>query len=90
MREVRKIINILYKIFSPFIAPSSPRNVRIISVQSTNLQTSWWEPARPNGVIQGYRLYFKQGNLTKVHQVNQNQSAMLETLTKLSKFCKSD
>ena len=33
-------------------APSSPRNVKILSVQSSSLQLSWWEPARPNGVIQ--------------------------------------
>ena len=33
-------------------APSSPRNVKILSVQANSLQLSWWEPARPNGVIQ--------------------------------------
>ena len=33
-------------------APSSPRNVKILSVQANSLQLSWWEPSRPNGVIQ--------------------------------------
>ena len=33
-------------------APSSPRNVKLLSVQAHSLQLSWWEPARPNGLIQ--------------------------------------
>ena len=38
-------------------APSSPRNVKILSVQSHSLQLSWWEPARPNGVIQVFVIH---------------------------------
>ena len=67
-------------------APSSPRNVKILSVQASSIQLSWWEPARPNGVIQGYRVYFQQNNLTSVQQVDQNKSSITDTLTLLSKL----
>ena len=66
-------------------APSSPRNVKVLSILTTSIQLSWWEPARPNGIIQGYRLYFKINNLTSVQPVGQNKSAVVETLTRLSK-----
>ena len=57
--------------------------MKLLSVSSDTVQLSWWEPARPNGVIHGYRLYFKTKNVTSVHRVGQNSSAMMETLTKL-------
>ena len=66
-------------------APSSPRNVKILAVGATSIKLSWWEPARPNGVIQGYRLYFQQNNLTSVQEVVSNQSAITATLSILSK-----
>ena len=67
-----------------FSAPSGPRNVKVLSILATSIQLSWWEPARPNGIVQGYRLYFKHNNLTSVQPVGQNKSAMVETLTRLS------
>ena len=39
----------------------------------------WW-------TLQGYRLYFEQNNLTSVQQVSQNKSAIVDTLTLLSKY----
>ena len=68
------------------LAPSTPRNVKVLSTQSTSIQLSWWEPARPNGIIHGYRLYFKHNNLTSVQQVGQNTSTMLDTMAMLSKY----
>jgi hypothetical protein len=65
-------------------APSSPRNVKVLSTLATSIQLSWWEPARPNGIVQGYRLYFQHNNLTSVQPVGQNKSAMVETLIMLS------
>ena len=35
--------------------------------------------------FQGYRVYFEQNNLTSVQQVGQNKSAVVDTLTLLSK-----
>ena len=69
---------------SPFAAPSSPRNVRLMSVTDTSLQVSWWEPARANGLLQGYRVYFLNNNFTSVQTIRDNKSAMVETLTRLS------
>ena len=37
-----------------------------------------------NFVLQGYRVYFEQNNLTSVQQVAQNKSAIVDTLTLLS------
>ena len=67
-------------------APSSPRNVKILGVHANSIQLSWWEPARPNGLIHGYRLYFQQNNITSVQQVDQNTSSITDTLTLLSKL----
>ncbi len=69
-----------------FPAPSSPRNVRLLSVTDTSIQVSWWEPARANGVLQGYRVYFLNNNFTSVQTIRDNKSAMVETLTRLSKY----
>jgi hypothetical protein len=77
------IINMFNKLHVS--APSSPRNVKLLSIMATSIQLSWWEPARPNGIIQGYRLYFKHNNLTSVQQVRQDKSAVMETLTSLGK-----
>ena len=46
------------EIFTFFSAPSAPRNVRLLGVTDTTIQVSWWEPARANGLLQGYRIYF--------------------------------
>ena len=67
------------------LAPSTPRNVKVLSTQSTSIQLSWWEPARPNGIIHGYRLYARHNNTTSVQTVGQNMSAMAETFVMLSK-----
>jgi len=65
-------------------APSSPRNVRTLSVTSDGVQVSWWEPARANGVLQGYRVYVGAGNATSVQTVPTNKSANVETISRLS------
>ena len=60
--------------------------MKILSVTATSIQVSWWEPARANGVLQGYRIYFLQQNITSVQTVPGNKSTTVETLTRLSKF----
>ena len=69
-----------------FLAPSRPRNIRVLGVSDTTLQISWWEPARANGVLQGYRIYMLHQNFTSVQTVRSNKSSMIETLTRLSKY----
>ena len=34
------------------LAPSVPREMKILEVTDTSIQISWWEPARLNGVLQ--------------------------------------
>ena len=67
-------------------APSPPRNTKVLSVTDTSLQLSWWEPARANGNIQGYRLYFSTSNVTSMQPVTQNKSAIVDTLTQLKPY----
>ncbi len=59
--------------------------MRVLSVTDTSLQVSWWEPARANGLLQGYRIYFLHNNFTSVQTIRDNKSAMIETLNRLSK-----
>ena len=68
-----------------FTAPSRPRNVRILAITDTSIEISWWEPARANGVLQGYRIYMLHQNFTSVQTVRSNKSSIVETLTRLSK-----
>ncbi|XP_059092018.1 tyrosine-protein phosphatase 99A-like [Tigriopus californicus] len=67
-------------------APSSPRNVRLLSVTDSSFQVSWWEPARANGILQGYRIYYLHNNVTSVQTVKDNKSAMIETLARLEPY----
>lgn len=60
--------------------------MRLLSVTDTSIQVSWWEPARANGVLHGYRVYFLNNNFTSVQTIRDNKSAMVETLTRLSKW----
>ena len=76
----------IYNIYFFFSAPSSPRNVQLLSVTDTSIKISWWEPARANGVLLGYRVYFLHRNFTSVQTIRDNKSAMVETLTRLSKY----
>jgi receptor-type tyrosine-protein phosphatase gamma len=66
--------------------PSSPRNMRLLSVRDTSIQVSWWEPARANGVLHGYRVYFLNNNFTSVQTIRDNKSAMVETLRRLKPY----
>ena len=69
-----------------FTAPSRPRNVQVLAITDTTIEISWWEPARANGVLQGYRIYMLHQNFTSVQTVRSNKSSMAETLTRLSKY----
>ncbi|CAB4063723.1 PTPRG [Lepeophtheirus salmonis] len=43
-------------------------------------------PARANGVIQGYRIYFLHNNFTSVQTIRDNKSALVETLNRLKPY----
>ena len=58
LQQVSQKFKIKLNILIVFPAPSAPRNVRLLGVTDTTIQVSWWEPARANGLLQGYRIYF--------------------------------
>ena len=82
------LIKIRYSccIFLRFPAPSRPRNIQVMAITDTTIQISWWEPARANGVLQGYRIYMLHQNLTSVETVRSNKSSVVQTLSRLCKY----
>ncbi|XP_071054817.1 putative receptor-type tyrosine-protein phosphatase mosPTP-1 isoform X3 [Onthophagus taurus] len=46
--------------------PSKPLNVSVVDVTANSISLRWKEPDHTNGAIQGYRVYFMNGNLTDV------------------------
>ena len=66
--------------------PSMPVNVSIREVTNTSVRVLWHRPENPNGVIQGYRMYFMHQNFTDVRTVRDPQQKMDYHLTGLSKF----
>lgn len=46
--------------------PSMPVNVSMREVTNTSVRVLWHEPTSPNGIIQGYRMYFMHRNFTDV------------------------
>ena len=63
-----------------------PVNVSIREVTNTSVRVLWHRPEKPNGVIQGYRMYFMHQNFTDVRTVRDPQQKMDYHLTGLSKL----
>lgn len=40
--------------------PSQPVNLTAVRVTDNTVRLKWYEPSRPNGIIQGYHIYFLQ------------------------------
>eukprot|EP00095_Tigriopus_kingsejongensis_P008769 maker-scaffold151_size306168-snap-gene-2.8 protein:Tk08769 transcript:maker-scaffold151_size306168-snap-gene-2.8-mRNA-1 annotation:"unnamed protein product" len=68
--------------------PSMPLNVSMDEVTNASLRLHWKQPSRPNGIIQGYRLYFMQTNFTDVRTVRNPRASMAFTLSGLAPFTK--
>ncbi|XP_046841964.1 titin-like isoform X3 [Xenia sp. Carnegie-2017] len=74
--------------------PSEPRNVRALNVSSTQLNVSWDEPEKFNGVLLSYTVYYKpirDDNNKVVHRMNYKSTNTLTdvrtlTLTYLEKY----
>ena len=54
-----------------FSVPSQPINVTTRDVTNTSVIVMWQEPNHPNGIIEGYRLYFMHKNFTDVRTIRQ-------------------
>ena len=65
--------------------PSAPLNVSTHSISNTSVTISWEEPSQPNGLIQGYRLYFMHDNFTDVRTIKEANKHMEYKLQGLGK-----
>ncbi|CAB4058545.1 PTPRG [Lepeophtheirus salmonis] len=46
--------------------PSMPVEVKALEILNSSITLEWSRPLRPNGIIQGYRLYYMRKNFTDV------------------------
>ena len=63
--------------------PSHPENVSTGGVTNSSVVLYWNEPVHPNGIIEGYRLYFMHKNFTDVRTIRQPTEKMEYFLTGL-------
>ena len=85
MKEVR--LNMyLYHLYYLYLytVPSSPMYATIHSVTNVSAVVDWSRPANPNGVIEGYRLYFLHGNYTDVKTIKSRDPRVDYVLTDLA------
>lgn len=69
-----------------FIVPEKPRNVTVTWVTDSMMELSWQEPSKPNGKIDGYRIYYMWRNFTEVETVKQPLEHMKFALSGLGKI----
>jgi receptor-type tyrosine-protein phosphatase gamma len=62
-----------------------PVNVSMREVTNSSVRVMWQQPENPNGIIQGYRMYFMHQNFTDVRTVRDPLAKMEYHLTGLSK-----
>ena len=55
-------------------------------VTNSSVRVAWHVPSEPNGIIQGYRMYFMQKNFTDVRTVRQPRERMESQLTGLRPY----
>jgi len=63
-----------------------PVNVSMRGVTNSSVRVLWRQPSHPNGIIQGYRLYYMQSNFTDVKTVRdpqENMNFLLEGLSNI-------
>ncbi|XP_044256979.1 tyrosine-protein phosphatase 99A isoform X2 [Tribolium madens] len=46
--------------------PSKPRDLTVLEVSSNTIMLRWTQPEKPNGAIEGYRVYYMYNNYTSV------------------------
>jgi receptor-type tyrosine-protein phosphatase gamma len=57
----------------------------IHSMTNVSAVVDWSRPSNPNGVIEGYRLYFLHGNFTDVKTIKSRDPRVDYVLTNLGK-----
>ncbi|ODN00699.1 Tyrosine-protein phosphatase 99A [Orchesella cincta] len=68
------------------MVPEKPRNVTVTWVTDSMMELSWSEPAKPNGKIEGYRIYYMWRNFTEVETVKQPLEHMKFALSGLEAY----
>ena len=66
--------NVLCSFIVP--VPSQPVNVSFREVTNSSVVVRWQQPNFPNGLIQGYRLYYMHKNYTEVVTVREPAEEM--------------
>jgi protein tyrosine phosphatase len=68
--------------------PGAPQNVTARQVSSDSINVSWLVPARKNGIISHYTVYYRNGNITDSTELNEtvfdNRTSV--TITRLDPF----
>ena len=55
-----------HKIFGYASVPDAPARIKALATNDSAILVSWMPPARPNGVIRGYTLYFNNQSSPEV------------------------
>ncbi len=63
-----------------------PVNVSMREVSNSSVRVLWHVPSHPNGIIQGYRLYYMHQNFTDVKTVKDARESMEFVLEGLSEL----
>ena len=73
-------------LFSSSTVPSRPFNVSFRGVTNSSVAVRWQRPRHPNGIVQGYRLYYVHKNFTDVQTVRDPDEDMEHTLQGLGEY----
>lgn len=73
---------------SSYAVPSKPRELKVLDIFPDAITLSWTSPEKPNGAIDGYRVYYMYGNFTEVQpdQIKYSKPHITYNLTNLSKY----
>ena len=52
--------NVVIILFSLFLVPSAPADIKVVTSGETSSIVSWRAPALPNGIIQKYTVYRRE------------------------------
>ncbi|XP_031831667.1 putative receptor-type tyrosine-protein phosphatase mosPTP-1 isoform X7 [Nomia melanderi] len=64
--------------------PTKPLNLSSHDITSTTIELSWSEPESANGIISGYRIYYRHSNCTDVrmHKHDESDGSIIEFVLK--------
>ena len=66
------------------LGPNKPLAVNAVNVSSTELNVTWMEPKRRNGILTGYTIYYKLVTNDKNENVTANSSTFSKNTTHTS------